>query len=329
MRRTSAPITLTSAAAATATVLALTAANIASGAPTEPAGAQAAAAAAPIGFGAGTTGGAGGSTVTVSSASAFTSAVQSSSPMVVRVNGTISLSSMTKVASNKTIVGVGASGKITGSGLNVSKVNNVIIQNLTFTGSHDDAINVEHSTKVWIDHNDISGAKDGGVDIKRASTNITVSWNRAHHQNKNMLLGHSDDNSSEDTGKLKVTYDHNWFDGTTQRNPRVRFGDPVHVLNNYFSGNGEYGVASTENGGVLVEGNYFESVPHPCYSASGYADSGPGRLVQRNNVFTGSGTCETNGTVTEPRTYYAYTLDPATDVPSLVRAGAGVGKIGT
>ncbi len=65
-----------------------------------------------------------------------------------------------------------------------------------------------------------------------------------------------------------------------------------------------------------------------CQSASGYDASGPGRLVQRNNVFTGSGTCETNGTVTEPRTYYSYTLDPANNVPALVRAGAGVGKIG-
>ena len=35
------------------------------------------------------------------------------------------------------------------------------------------------------------------------------------------------------------------------------------------------------NAGVLVEGNYFENVPFPCFSASGYAESGPGRLVQR------------------------------------------------
>lgn len=122
---------------------------------------------------------------------------------------------------------------------------------------------------------------------------------------------------------------HNFFDGSKQRNPRVRFGEPVHVYNNYFRNNELYGVAATMNAGVLVEGNYFENVPHPCYSASGYADSGPGRLVQRGNQFVGSGTCETNGSVTEPRAFYAYTLDPAANVPSLVRAGAGVGKIGS
>ncbi|GAB2590656.1 hypothetical protein GCM10027168_24740 [Streptomyces capparidis] len=324
MRRTSARLTVLSAVSAAATVLALTATTTANGAPAEPAG-DVAAAATPIGFGAGTTGGAGGSTVTVSDASAFRTAVQSSSPTIVRVNGTISLSSMTKVAANKTIVGVGTAGRISGSGLNVSGVSNVIIQNLRFTGSNDDAINVENSTRVWIDHNDISGANDGGVDIKRGATNITVSWNHAHNQTKNMLLGHSDGNSGQDTGKLKVTYHHNWFDGTAERNPRVRFGDPVHVLNNYFSNNATYGVASTMNGGVLVEGNHFENVAHPCYSASGYADSDPGRLVQRNNLFTNSGTCETNGSVAGIP--YGYTADAASGVKAAVTAGAGVGKI--
>jgi pectate lyase len=99
------------------------------------------------------------------------------------------------------------------------------------------------------------------------------------------------------------------------------------VYNNYFRANSLYAVASTMNAGVLVEGNYFENVPFPCYSASGYADSGPGRLVQRNNVFTGSGACEVSGSVTEPRTYYQYTVDSPSSVPAAVRAGAGIGKI--
>ncbi|WP_233600193.1 hypothetical protein [Micromonospora sp. M71_S20] len=117
------------------------------------------------------------------------------------------------------------------------------------------------------------------------------------------------------------------FDNSRQRHPRVRFGEPVHVYNNYFLGNALYGVASTENAGVLAEGNYFRDVPYPMWSASGYADSGPGRAVQRHNVYVGSGTAETNGTVVEPRTYYPYTLDPAADVPALVLAGAGTGRI--
>lgn len=320
MRRTSARFTL-AGATAVAVVMAVTGAGAASGsAPAEP---LAAAATGPVGFGAATTGGAGGSTVTVSTAAAFTSAVQSSATQIVRVNGTISLSSMTKVASNKTIVGVGTAGKITGSGLNVSEVNNVIIQNLTFTGSNDDAINVQYSTNVWIDHNDISGAYDGAVDIKRASTNITVSWNRTHDQDKNMLLGHSDSNSSEDTGKLKVTYVNNWFDGTNQRNPRVRFGNPVHVLNNYFTDIGSYGVASTENAGVLVEANYFENTDDPYHLGEG--DSDAGSLVARNNYFVNSGSGQTGGSVASIP--YSYTAQSASSVKATVTAGAGVGKI--
>ncbi|MFJ8935215.1 polysaccharide lyase family 1 protein [Streptomyces sp. NPDC102365] len=323
MRRTSARFTLTGAAAASAVALAVIGANTASSSTASELEPAVAAAAAPIGFGAGTTGGAGGSTVTVTNASAFKTAVQSSAAQIVRVNGTIALTEMTKVASNKTVVGVGTAGKITGSGLNVAGVSNVIIQNLTFTGSNDDAINVQYSTKVHIDHNDISGAYDGAVDIKRSSTNITVSWNRTHNQDKNMLLGHSDDNSGEDTGKLKVTYDHNWFDGTNQRNPRVRFGNPVHVLNNYFSNVGSYGVASTENAGVLVEGNYFENTDDPYHLGEGSSDAGS--LVAKNNYFVNSGSGQTGGSVASIP--YSYTAQSASTVKATVTAGAGVGKI--
>jgi pectate lyase len=75
-----------------------------------------------------------------------------------------------------------------------------------------------------------------------------------------------------------------------------------------------------------VEGNYFRSVPFPCFSASGYADSDPGRLVQRNNIFTGSGTCEVSGSVAEPRTFYNFTVDSPASVPSTVPGGVGVGR---
>jgi pectate lyase len=155
---------------------------------------------------------------------------------------------------------------------------------------------------------------------------VTVSWNRFHETDKSMLLGHSD-SFPDDIGYLKVTYHHNFFDGSHQRHPRVRFGEPVHVYNNYYRGIGLYGVASTENAGVLVEANYFEDVAFPCHSVSGYADSAPGRLVERSNIFVRSGTCESGGTVADPRSYYSYTADSATSVPSLVTAGAGVGRI--
>ncbi|MEV0225428.1 pectate lyase [Streptomyces sp. NPDC050704] len=278
----------------------------------------------------GTTGGAGGPTVTATNTQQFLDYIDTTGPLVIRVQGTINITSKQGVRPNKTIIGVGSSAVINGGGLDFYRSYNVIVRNLKFTNAEDDAVNVgQESHHIWIDHNEFVAPVDGAIDIVRASQYVTVSWNWFNKTDKSMLLGHSDGNGSQDAAKLKVSIHHNFFDGSRQRHPRVRFGEPVHIYNNYYKGNAIYGVASTMNAGVVVEGNYFESVPYPCYSASGYDESGPGRLVQRSNVFTGSGTCETNGTVAEPRTYYSYTLDPTADVPSLVRAGVGVGKIGS
>ena len=40
--------------------------------------------------------------------------------------------------------------------------------------------------------------------------------------------------AGEDIGHLRITYHHNWFDTTFERSPRVRFGETVHVFNNYY-----------------------------------------------------------------------------------------------
>jgi pectate lyase len=271
----------------------------------------------------GTTGGGSASPVTVTSSSALISAMQSSSAAVINVSGTISISGMQKVASNKTIRGVGSGATITGGGLNVANAKNVIIQNLNFRNAADDSINVQYSTNVWLDHLDMANGYDGLLDIKRTSNFITVSYVHSHDHDKNMLLGHSDDNASEDNGKLKVTYHHNWFDGTNQRNPRVRFGNPVHVFNNYYSNVGSYGVASTEGAGVLVECNYFENVEDPYHLGEG--DSGPGTLVARNNHKVNSGAGQTGGSVASIP--YSYTCDTPSSVKSIVTAQSGTGKI--
>ncbi|MFD4635675.1 polysaccharide lyase family 1 protein [Lentzea sp. NPDC058436] len=269
-----------------------------------------------------TTGGGSATPVTVTTASAFVAAAKASGSAVIRVSGTISLSSMTKVASNKTIEGVGSSSAITGQGLNIANASNVIVRNLNFKSWGDDAINVQYSTRVWIDHNTFSNGYDGAVDVKRASDYVTVSWNKFTSHNKTMLLGHSDDNGSEDRGKLRVTYHHNWFAGTQQRHPRVRFGNPVHVYNNYYGGVTDYGVASTVEAGVLVEGNYFENTEDPFHRGEG--SSPGGSLVARNNHFVNSGTGDQGGSVKSLP--YSYPLDSASSVKSVVTAGAGAGR---
>ncbi|MEV0614466.1 right-handed parallel beta-helix repeat-containing protein [Nonomuraea sp. NPDC050404] len=272
--------------------------------------------------GGGTTGGGTTPPITVTSASALTSALSSGSAAVIRVSGTISCSGMLRVASNKSVLG-NSGATISGCGFNVSNASNVIIRNLNFRNWGDDGINVQYSTRVYIDHNSFSNGGDGALDIKRASDYVTVSWNRFFSHDKTMLLGHSDSNGGEDRGRLRVTYHHNWFDGTNQRHPRVRFGNPVHVYNNFYRSVGSYGVASTQEAGVLVEGNYFENTDDPYHLGEG--SSPAGTLVARNNHFVGSGSGQTGGSVRSIP--YSYTLDSASSVKSIVSAGAGAGRI--
>ena len=295
------------------------------------------------GYGHGTTtGGAGGPTVTVSTPAAFLAAIVQPGPLIIQVSGAITLpgsrDGMHDVTSDKTIVGLGSTGALVGGGLNIGlpvdddlttppadAVHNVIIRNLRLTGATDDLINVQmFSHHVWIDHNDFSDGDDGALDIKRGSDLVTVSWNRFHDHDKTLLLGHDDDNGAQDAGRLRTTYHHNYFDGSDQRNPRVRFAPVVHVYNNYYRDN-SYGVASTNNAGLFVEGNYFFSVNNP-----GRVDfSGPlGRMVQRDNILVDCNhAIEVRGTVTDPRTFYAYTADSASAVPTIGPAGAGTGKV--
>ena len=291
---------------------------------------QLAAADAPIGWASvagGTRGGAGGMTVTVSDAAAFAKAVTSSEPLVIRVTGEIKLEGTVRVKPNKTILGVGADAALTGGGLNLRSTNNVIVRNLSIHDSPDDAINLEGSHHVWIDHCDLSQCRDGLLDVKAASDLVTVSWNRFHDHQKTCLLGHSDkpDVLAKDKGHLRVTYHHNFFDGSKTRHPRVRIAETVHVFNNYYR-DCEYGVASLADAGVLVEGNFFERVQNPTHTLYGETKI-PGRLVERLNAAIESGPFATRGEVREVKDAYAYSLDDAQKVRELVRAGAGVGKL--
>jgi pectate lyase len=270
------------------------------------------------------TGGKGGDTVVVSGYSQLTSLASADDPCIIKIEGTITGSGMMGIRGNKTIVGIGQSALISGFGFNISGVSNVIVRNLSFTGADDDAINVQTSEYVWIDHCSFSNAHDGCVDIKRGANYITVSWNKFSDHIKTCLLGHSNDNGSQDIGKLKVTYHHNWFNGTDQRHPRVRFGE-CHVFNNYYNDIGTYGVASTCEAQVLVESNYFKNVEYPAVTGGLGIESPPGYINNKNNYFENSGTPTESGSVFDPRDYYGYIPDSAENIESIVTAYAGAG----
>ena len=292
----------------------------------------------------GTTGGTGGPTVTATTEADLTMYATKTTPgpLIIQVQGNIVLTSRLDVSANKTIIGIGESPSITGANINLKGIDggkplayNIIIRNLILgdNGSIDsrDAITItEKAHHIWVDHCTLSNCYDGLLDISHASEYITVSWNHYHSQDKTSLVGHSDNNASEDTGHLKVTYHHNFFDGTNQRNPRVRFSYLCHIFNNYYNANQAYGVVSACDAYVLVEGNYFRNVPNPTLCIN-YSDTPNGWLVQRNNYAVGSGPYEVNPppSMPEPSTYYSYTLDPAVSVMSIVTAGAGVNRIVT
>lgn len=258
---------------------------------------------------------------------------------------------MHDVTSNKTIEGVGPGAGISGGGLNIGlqlakectgepiatectilpdqgtsppadAIRNVIVRNMTFAGSPDDNVNIQQFTQnVWIDHNDFSDAADGALDIKRGSDFVTVSYNHFHDQDKVSLVGHNDNNNEQDVGRLRVTYHHNFFEGVGQRNPRVRFGNPVHVFNNYYKDVNNYGVASTMDAGVLVEANFFEDVEDPFHLSEG--DSGPGTIQAKDNFFEGGGPEGEGSGGAVAAIPYAYTPDPAEQVKDIVTAEAG------
>ncbi len=275
----------------------------------------------------GTTGGQGGEVVTVSDAESFALAIRGNDPRIVLVSGTIRLPELGRVGSNKTILGERADAKIEG-GLRLVRVSNVIIRNLAITGSPDDAIDIESSDHVWVDHCDLSNCDDGLVDVKRGSDFVTVSWNHFRDHHKTTLVGHSDksDIREIDLGHLRVTYHHNFFDGTFSRHPRVRFGETVHVFNNYYLGN-DHGAHSAMDAGVLVEGNYFEKVRYPTDTEFG-ASPEPGRLVERNNIFDNcANEPSVRGEVKEIGDAYSYELDDPADLRAIIKQGVGVGKL--
>ncbi|MGW2615395.1 pectate lyase family protein [Streptomyces sp. NPDC001500] len=286
---------------------------------------------APIGFGAGTTGGAGAGAVTVSTLSAFKTAVTGSTAKVVKVNGLISLSGQVDVGSNTTVLGVGSSSGFTGGGLRLKKVTNVVIRNLNISKplKPADGIEVQASTKVWIDHNSFSADRDhdkdyydGLLDINHASDFVTVSWNTFKDHYKGSLVGHSDNNASQDTGHLRVTYHHNQFSDVYSRIPSLRFGTG-HFYDNYVVG-AETAVHSRMGAQMLVENNVFRST---LVAVTTNRDSDVDGYANLTGNDLGGAATEVSrvGTFTKPP--YSYTAEPASSVIASVTSGAGAGKL--
>jgi pectate lyase len=286
--------------------------------------------------GQGTTGGAGGIVVTVSTPEGLVSHLGRAEPLIIRVQGIIDLASpfpgfkedgSYRVSSNKSIIGIGSDAEIRHGEFRLSGVSNVIIRNLTFAGAPDTAIAITNgASRIWIDHNDLTNALDGAVDITRAADFVTISWNRFNSQGKVSLVG-AGDTQIDDRGTLRVTYHHNWFVGTSERHPRVRYGR-VHVFSNFYQ-EVTVGIGIGVESQIISENNFFDtSTPY----VFRFEPNSPQAGFMRDNgsYFTASNLppLDDSGISWGPATYYAYDPTHPFDVPFIVSTGAGVGQVG-
>jgi pectinesterase len=280
----------------------------------------------------GTYGGRGGKTVTVKTLADLEKYATAAEPYVIVVAGTITMNPVgkeIKVRSDKTIVGQGTSGHIVGGGFFLGQgVHNVIIRNLTIRDAyqgiwndkdHDfDAIQMDGAHHVWIDHNDLRHMADGLIDVRKDSTNVTVSWNKLSDNNKTFGIGWTENVRTD------ITIHHNWIRETEQRNPSTDNAAHAHLYNNFLEdapGTGiksSYGNYSRGGTKMVLENSLFQGVNNPVIKDGGAA------IVQRGNVFSGtSGRNESGGSAFDPKTYYSYTLDKADALPALLKSQAG------
>ncbi|HEY3498307.1 MAG TPA: hypothetical protein VGK73_26615 [Polyangiaceae bacterium] len=292
----------------------------------------------------GTTGGGNATPVRPTSAQQLADYAGDATPRVIEIQGTFDVPSL-EVASNKTLVGIGNGATINGSvrvrGYEDEPITNVILKNFHVNGAttaDEDAVQIYFAHHVWIDHLDIYDGPDGNLDLTHAVNWVTVSWTKFRYTSNyqrpegessdhrfSSLVGHSDNNSEEDNGRLKVSFHHNWWaEGVIERMPRVRFGQ-VHVFNNYFSSQGNnYCVRAGRSAQLLIEGNYFDRVNSP-HQFNDEDDEATASITARNNVYnqTTGDQLDGGGGPAFTSAPYAPTIEPADGIPNVVQACAG------
>lgn len=273
-----------------------------------------------------------------------------------------------KRTSNITIYGTDGF-KMENVGFFINNSSNIIIRNIYIelpkADNGADGISMQSSNNIWVDHctfksmNQTSDYEDGSCDITHATYNVTVSWCHFITTQKSCLVGHS--NSATADVAITATFHHNFFDKSSSRHPRVRFGN-VHVYNNYFNEVTTYGVGSAYGAKVLVENNTFEAVrlpidicTYPAKKKSGSTNtwvsnltgSVAGYVYEAGNLYNNRPADATdpypftnveyvayNGeTLATPLTYYdfvppySYVVDDAEDIAEIVPSGAGIAKL--
>lgn len=169
------------------------------------------------------------------------------------------------VQSDTYLIGLGERSGFSGGSVLVKDAKNVVIRNLFVQDAYDpfphheagdgynaqhDAISVQNSSNVWIDHCTLCDTKgishvltsgsieekwqtyDGLCDITKGCDNITVSFCKFMNHDKTMLIGSSDSEAISAENR-HITLHHNYFYNCGQRLPMVRLST-VHSYNNLF-----------------------------------------------------------------------------------------------
>lgn len=213
-------------------------------------------------------------------------AVKDTNNLVILINNSIQGIEMLDVNSNKILIGQSASVVIDGFGVRISNQRNVKIKNLIFENSIEDAIEIDNSTRVWVDHCEFLSAFDELVSVIKGSDSISISWSLFENNKNALLIGANDSDTITDENKLHVTLYNNLFRGTTEQNPRVRFGT-VDLINNLWINIVDYGIASTMSAKVKIESNVFVNVKIP--SIVSHTSSEDGFIEESNNLLINSG----------------------------------------
>ncbi len=204
-------------------------------------------------------------------------------------------------ASNVTVEGIGYDTHLVRWGFEMKRSSSIEVRNLYFYQYPDDAVAMNGSSDnmtnhVWI-HNNSFGiglneyAGNGTVDDDKAdgdgttdmkwSEYITISYNYYNNCHKTSLVGGGTSHYQD-----WITYHHNWFDTTSSRNPRARVAH-IHVLNNYFKDNSDYGIGASYNSKIFSEANYFENTNLPLNMTAMGSDKYSGTIKSYNDMLDG------------------------------------------
>jgi pectate lyase len=244
------------------------------------------------GYGAGTTGGFGQAVYVADSSAVFSNLMESiaktAGGATIKLSGSWSYSSDIRLSdlSDVTIDGSGSDVVFQNASLIIRCSDNIIVRGIRIRNdqSGGDAIQVNSSQRVVIDHNSVSGAGDGNIDITGwscgPSKNISVSWNIFANTWKQSLVKYG--------GTTQISFHHNLFYNSGNRLPLLSSDGEFDIRNNVFWQWGGSGTALQNGAKANIVGNLYEAggVQQQSHAAIWYKDSVSEAWIENNLVPT-------------------------------------------